>query len=148
MDRGEGGEMQTEKYARTSRAWYSGSRSPAACGNKISTVCWPRESLWPWSAPCFRCSILRTNLIRWRAVEALDRVTATLADEKPEAGRDILRRGGRGRPSWRSYAASWRAFWPTGGFGGNSSFLFPKAKQGRGRFKVQGEYPGILFKKI
>jgi len=46
------------------------------------------------------------DLVHWRAVEALGRVAAAMADEKPEAGRDILRRlfwalndesGGNGR---------------------------------------------------
>jgi len=46
------------------------------------------------------------ELIHWRAVEALGRAAAALADEKPQAGRDILRRlfwalndesGGNGR---------------------------------------------------
>ncbi|MEW6425258.1 MAG: DVU0298 family protein [Bacillota bacterium] len=98
--------MQTEKSAGTSRA--SAFREQVASCLREQDFHGLLAAGKPMALVRALFSLLYSpdELIHWRAVEALGRVAATLADEKPEAGRDILRRlfwalndesGGNGR---------------------------------------------------
>jgi len=83
--------MQTEKSAGASKAAFreqvagclreKNSRGLLAAGKPMALV-----------RALFSLLYSPDELIHWRTVEALGRAAATLADERPEAGRDILRR--------------------------------------------------------
>jgi len=87
--------MQTEKSAGASRA--SAFREQVASCLQDKAGCDFRGLLAagkPMAVVRALFSLLYSpdELVHWRAVKALGRAAAALADEKPQAGRDILRR--------------------------------------------------------